>query len=153
MVNDTLMTRHLHSVRGLGRPGPVARPSVPPPAAAMDRRFARVTHTDFIWNYKTGRSALANNKNIYTSRRLAASTINQTVISRRAVATPPPPPSHCSCPPMHRYRKIKFHICVTRMMDWKADRQRWRPKLTGYAGKANERGRRHWIRTGHNVTL
>lgn len=46
--------------------------------------YLRVTHTDFIWNYKTGRSPLTNNKNIYTSRRLATSTINQTVISRRA---------------------------------------------------------------------
>lgn len=64
-VNDTLMTLHFHSGRGLGL-------------------LARVTHTDFIWNYKTGRFALANNKNIYTSRRLATSAINQTVISRRA---------------------------------------------------------------------
>lgn len=64
-VNDTLMTRHLHSVRGL-------------------QRLARVTHTDFIWNYKTEHFALAYNKNIHTSRRLAPSPINQTVISRRA---------------------------------------------------------------------
>lgn len=87
MVNDTLMTRYLHSVRGLGRADSVSACS-----AVMSWWVLMEVPTsgDFISNYKTGRSALANNKNIYTSRILAASTINQSVISRRADRRPLP---------------------------------------------------------------